>query len=375
MDFARQLRGVRTLLERRGAGYAARFAADVMWPDAAFRFLWGPDAPPLARAFVFAGAVLVSAPAAGVTTDTDVPFLHSSRKQSSSAVAEAVLDATHRSGITGVRYKLLDLDRAVSNGRAFELTPDSRLRFHAGRGVFFAADRDADRVAFNSHFGAALLTEATVRQTLRDLQARVPPGYRDYAPIDFGGGVRVGQVAQTDSGTGRWEFFNRDIVAPIVAGRRVLDLGSNNGSLPLMMARAGAREVVGLEMTPQIADFARFNARVLAWRDIQPYDVRIETGDMRRMLTGEFGRFDVVTAFCSLYYLPEPDMQRVMAMAASMGATMILQANEAITNLPARTADLEQLLGASGFNRVVVHRYPRFARPLLVAHPQAEAIV
>jgi SAM-dependent methyltransferase len=163
------------------------------------------------------------------------------------------------------------------------------------------------------------------------------------------------------------------VVAPLVAGRRVLDLGSNNGSLPLMMARAGAAAVVGLEMTPQIADFARFNARVLAWRDQRPYDIRIENGDMRRMLTGEFGRFDVVTAFCSLYYLPEADMARIIRAAADMGATMILQSNDVIDNLPAHTRDLQRLLSDNGYADVEVHTYPGFARSLLVGRPAAAA--
>ena len=32
---------------------------------------------------------------------------------------------------------------------------------------------------------------------------------------------------------------------------------------------------------------------------------QIRTGDMRLFLTEDLGSFDVVTAFCSLYYLPE----------------------------------------------------------------------
>jgi len=151
--------------------------------------------------------------------------------------------------------------------------------------VPFVATRDSDRREFNRRFNASLLTEATARRSLHELKASVPQGYRDYAPIDFGGGLTVGQIASTDSGTGRWEFFNRRVVAPLVAGKRVLDLGSNNGSLPLMMARAGAREVVAVEYTPAIADFARMNARILQWRDVRPYNIQVLTGDMRLFLT------------------------------------------------------------------------------------------
>jgi SAM-dependent methyltransferase len=234
--------------------------------------------------------------------------------------------------------------------------------------VHFNAARDQDRRAFNRHFGASLLTEASARQALDELQAQVPAGYRDYAPIDFGCGLTIGQIASTDSGTGRWDFFNGKIVGPLVKGKRVLDLGSNNGSLPLMILRAGARDVVALELTPAIAEFARLNARILAWRDMRSYDIEIRTGDMRLFLTEDLGTFDVVTAFCSLYYLPEQDMARIIHKAASMDAVLILQANEAVDNLPAKTLELHRLMRDNGYSEISVHTPAGFARPLLVGH-------
>ena len=181
--------------------------------------------------------------------------------------------------------------------------------------------------------------------------------------------MTVGQVASTDSGTGRWDFFNANVVAPLVHRKRVVDLGSNNGSLPLMMARAGAATVLGIEGTAAIADFARLNAQILAWRDIRNYDLQIRTGDMRLFLTEDLGSFDVVTAFCSLYYLPEPDMAAVIRKAASMRAVLILQANDAIDNLPAKREDLSRLLCENGYPSVTIYAPPGFARPLLVGMP------
>ena len=133
-----------------------------------------------------------------------------------------------------------------------------------------------------------------------------------------------------------------------------------------MMLRAGARQVVAIEYSPAIADFARLNARILAWRDIRSYDIDILTGDMRLFLTRDLGTFDVVTAFCSLYYLPEDDMARIIRKAAAMNAVLVLQANEAVDNLPARTLDLHRLMTENGYQEIVVHTPPGFARPLLV---------
>ena len=148
-------------------------------------------------------------------------------------------------------------------------------------------------------------------------------------------------------------------------------LGSNNGSLPLMMLRAGARAIVGIEFTPMIADIARLNARILSWRDMRAYDIQILTGDMRQFLTGDLGSFDVVTAFCSLYYLAEDEMARIIAKAASLGAVLVLQANDAIDNLPATTDDLQRLMFGNGYRTVDVIRAPNFARPLLIGTTRA----
>jgi 2-polyprenyl-3-methyl-5-hydroxy-6-metoxy-1,4-benzoquinol methylase len=277
------------------------------------------------------------------------------------------MDAAHRLGITGLDRAFTSLARTGNGSLRFAELADAR-RYQPGT-VRFLASRDRDRIAFNARFGTALMTEKRARQAIAARRAAVPEGYRDYAPIDFGGGLTIGRIASTDSGTGRWDFLNAEVVAPLVHGKRVLDLGSNNGSLPLMMARAGAIKVRGIEATPEIADFARLNAEILAWRDIRDYDLQILTGDMRMFLTGNLGTFDVVTAFCSLYYLPEADMAAIVRKAAAMGAVMILQANDAIDNLPAKRDVLARLLRDNGYPSLTVYAPPRFARPLLVGVP------
>jgi hypothetical protein len=74
-----------------------------------------------------------------------------------------------------------------------------------------------------------------------------------------------------------------------------------------------------------------------------------------------------VTAFCSLYYLPDADMEAIVRHAAETGATLVLQSNEGVENIPAsRQAALKQLMERNGYDRVSVHEYPGFARAILV---------
>ena len=365
-------KGIATVAQRRGVGYFGYLLGGVAWPRAAYRFGWGPSAPPLMQAAFAAAGEL-----AGTRVEpADLQRLGLGAGERDQAVTaapadeiERLMERAHSAGFTGVSSSFGALARTPEGALVF--ADLSKIRSHRPGSLHFVAARDVDRRAFNQRFGASLLTEATARASLQELKAQVPAGYRDYAPIDFGCGLTVGQIASTDSGTGRWDFFNRHIVAPIVAGKRVLDLGSNNGSLPLMMLRAGAREVVAVEFTPAIADFARLNARILSWRDVRPYDIQVLTGDMRLFLTADIGTFDVVTAFCSLYYLPEEDMARIINKAASMNAVLILQANEAIDNLPAKTLDLHRIMRENGYPEIQVHTPAGFARPLLVGYTEA----
>jgi SAM-dependent methyltransferase len=373
----RTARGVATVARRRGIGYFGYLVGGVAWPRAAYRYGWGPSAPPLMQGvFAAAGELVAARPEPRELIDLSLIPEPGTERPADDATADEVeqlMDRAHAAGVIGVSRSFRTLVRIGDGALRFGDLTDTRR--HDLGSAPFAAGRDADRRAFNQAFGRSLITEESARQAIEQLKAQVPEGYRDYAPIDFGCGLTVGQIASTDSGTGRWDFFNRHIVAPLVKGKRVLDLGSNNGSLPLMMLRTGAREVVAVEFTPAIADFARLNARIMSWRDVRPYAIQVLTGDMRLFLTQDLGRFDVVTAFCSLYYLPEEDMARIIRKAASMNALLILQANEAIDNLPAKTLDLHRLMRDNGYPEIQVHTPAGFARPLLVGYTQIGSTV
>jgi hypothetical protein len=59
-----------------------------------------------------------------------------------------------------------------------------------------------------------------------------------------------------------------------------------------------------------------------------------------------------------------------VAKAAAMTATLVLQANDAIHNLPASAVQLRSLMTSHGYPNVQVHEYPGFSRPLLVGIPE-----
>ena len=73
----------------------------------------------------------------------------------------------------------------------------------------------------------------------------------------------------------------------LAEGRRVLDLCTGTGALALAAARAGAREVVAVDLSRRVAWNARLNAALARAR------VEVRAGDLFAPVAGE--RFDLVT--------------------------------------------------------------------------------
>jgi SAM-dependent methyltransferase len=160
-------------------------------------------------------------------------------------------------------------------------------------------------------------------------------------------------------------------VAPLVAGKRVLDLGSNNGVLAAMMLRAGATEVVGLELSPSYARASHLVREIFEWRDMKEYSLRVENRSMLDVLTEDWGRFDVVTAFCSLYCVEEEFMTQIVRRCRQLAPVMVLQANMPNpgqkAHHPRASAEfLRDVLTRNGFPSVELFAPSDFARPLLV---------
>ena len=282
---------------------------------------------------------------------------------------ENQLDRIHACGITGVSLTFGNVIADSKNSTPWLIDFD-RARTHCSTSSpIFAFRRNQDRIKFNKIYGGHLITEESARQALAK-NASGKSGW--YAPVDFGGGLTVGAFWSIDSGTGRWEFFNKEIMMPLVAGKRVLDLGSNNGAMSMMMLRCGAREVVGIEVSPVFAERARLIHKIFEWRDIRKYAYKIYNCDMLKILQTGWGRFDLVTALASLYYLPPEDMSRIVRKVSEISPIMILQVKtdtrpEAAEDKARKSSVgfLKEMLENNGFPKVKVISPAGYNRPLL----------
>ena len=361
-SLVRSAQGLASVAGRRGVGYVGYLLGGGAWPHAAYRFGWGPGAPPILQGFFAAAGEL----AAGKTSTAELARLKLTAgdrpavvvTHASTGEVERLMNRAHAAGITGVSCSFGNLVRTAEGTLAFGDL--ARARKHHPSSVYFIASRDADRQAFNQTFGQSLPTESTTRQSLRELDSRRSQRHSG------SGSSPAHRTGASQRRRGPSDFFDQRTIAPLIAGKRVLDLGSNNPSLPVTMLRAGAREVVAVEFMPPAAEVSGPNARILAWRDVHPYDAQVLTGDMRLFLSEDLGSFEVVTALCSLSFLPDADMARIIRKAASMNAVLILQANDEIDSLPAKTLDLHRLMRDNGYPEVQVHTREGVTQPLLV---------
>ena len=277
------------------------------------------------------------------------------------------LDAIHR-------CRLANLDIKFGNILVDAHDQPWWVDFHKARfypkalELIFAIGRDRDRLTYNRVFDQNLMTEARARAELDKFD-----GYFSYSPVDFGLGLTRGSFWSVDYGTGRWESFNRNMLRSLMGsleGKRILDLGFNNGVMPVMMLTGGASEVVGLELVEENCQVADLVKEIFEWRHMKHYRFHIRNGNMLDILSGGWGRFDLVTAFCSLYYLPPEDMQRIVRRASDLAPVMVLQANHDVED-PAKRRKaslgfLSTLLKENGFPEVKVCAPQGFTRPMVV---------
>ena len=242
--------------------------------------------------------------------------------------------------------------------------------------------RDADRHRFNRLFGARLLTASHLRSLLSP-NAGIPHDKvrgcfsEVYAPVVLRDDIRWGKIWNTDLGTGRWNFImNQNL--PIPAGGSVLDLGSNNGFNPLQMLRAGAASAVGIEIDEPAVEQARFLKAAFEWLDNKSYDFRCIHGSQGDLASFRLGRFDMVTAFCSLYYLPAGQIRDLVRHIRTMTDLFVVQCNT--DRLIDRGGDEEvfrkaslpfalEMLEQAGFTNRQVIAPPGYSRPLVIARP------
>jgi 2-polyprenyl-3-methyl-5-hydroxy-6-metoxy-1,4-benzoquinol methylase len=207
--------------------------------------------------------------------------------------------------------------------------------------------------------------------------------FKWYQPISFGRGLDahahgLPHLSQShQAGLTKWRYIiERNL--PDIQGMRVLDIGCNAGLFSIQLARCGAREVVGVDSErawPGWQQQALFVKEALESRCQTTYNVQYVDCPMTDIPLADLGKFDLVMALCSLYYIPEDEMLRVLRHFYQQGCpTVLLQANKDrrtdSAEVKARSAPgfLLRLLKAAGYSHVTIDAPLFHSRPVLVGH-------
>jgi SAM-dependent methyltransferase len=233
----------------------------------------------------------------------------------------------------------------------------------------FLADIDVE--SFNQVFGTSYPTYQEMRAMARSRS--LSQYFGSYSPAYLGAGIRTGPIWSLGTGWGRWESLLRRSL-PDPAGMRVLDLGANNGHNGFEMLRCGADEVVGIERNPERVAQGDHLKQAYEWADGRRYPYVGYQADMRDATRLGLGEFDMVTALCSLYYLAEDEMIRLVSELREIAPIVVLECNQRRSIGRSdpdtyRKASLEfnlRVLNEGGFEEVEVIA-PRWSqRPLLI---------
>jgi serine/threonine protein kinase len=263
-------------------------------------------------------------------------------------------------------------------GRARFVDFERALPIPSGAEDFSIYLRDIDRRKLNAHFGTGLVTAVNLGGEMPGAEADTPQAEWGsftgiYAPVRVGAGLHWGPIWNTDVGIGRWDFIMAANL-PIPQGGTVLDLGANNGFNALQMIKAGAATATAVEIDRMAIRQGMFLRDVYEWSDNQPYDLRYLQGSHGALDELNLPRFDLITAFCTLYYLDGEQMEASVRHIAGLTDSFVMQCN--IDRLIDRSDEgtfqrasipyTVDLMKRNGFTNVKVVAPPGYSRPLVI---------
>ena len=211
-----------------------------------------------------------------------------------------------------------------------------------------------------------------------------------YQPVDFGDGLVAHVTAppnweikpEFDSlrGLAKWEHIVKGHI-PDAAGKRVLDLGCNNGVFSLELARMGAREVVGIDRNQDIRQKsspqlpvqdviaqAEFVKRAFEIRDEVTYPVRYIAADVASIGELGLGKFDLILALCIVYHQLDAT-PALLRQLSSMTDHLVLQTTLLHGGELAHWANpylQAELLADAGYRHIEIDAPADYAWPMIV---------
>ena len=257
---------------------------------------------------------------------------------------------------------------AIKDGEKLLVLGFKGLELLADRNWYFYYKRELLYKFLNKHYGTSFLTRKDMQESLSSIKKKFN---FIYSSAYLFNGLYIGPPWVVSHGWGRWNFILADNLTPFIKGKRVLDLGSNSGILPIYMTRAGAKEVKGYEYGKDEYSIFQNYKKIYSWiMNLSP-DISIENKNMLDVLNDNNVGYDVMTAFCSLYYLEPQQIEEILIWAKNNVKTLIVETNEASAvegrDKLASYAYIKKLILELGF-KIELECCPKaYDRPVIIA--------
>ncbi len=270
----------------------------------------------------------------------------------------------------GFKYGNIIIEKG--SGKPFLIDFESSLYYpHLGENSFRIL-RDKSIEQFNLHFNKEKMTYKSIRKKSKEVN------YKEiYSPVYLGSGIRFGNIWNMNAGYGRWNYILKDNL-PDLSGKRILTLGANNSHNSIQMLRSGAKEVVGIELSQKNIAQGKFIKAAFEWADSKKYNFKYYHANMKDLPNMDLGKFDMVIALCSIYYLDDESIDRLSEYISTISDVFVLQCNhtkniertDPHTYVKATVKYTLNFLRKSGFTDNMVIAPVNYTRPLVIGRKQ-----
>ena len=211
-----------------------------------------------------------------------------------------------------------------------------------------------------------------------------------YQPVDFGDGI-IANVTRpplweptpefnAERGVGKWNYIVKRNL-PDLNGKRILDLGCNNGVMSMQLARAGAKEVIGIDRNEfihqktydelpaqDIIAQANFVKKAFELKENKKFPIQYIACDVANLKDLNLGKFDIIMSLCVIYHEMK-GMPKVLETLASMTDHLVLQTSLTHGGELADWADLYkhvELMHKAGFSKIRIDAPIGYHLPMII---------
>lgn len=160
--------------------------------------------------------------------------------------------------------------------------------------------------------------------------------YKWFSHVDFGDNIVAKSTSWKDApmnsrhmGVSKFDYIIKRNL-PDLQGKRILEIGCNNGIIAIHMIRLGAIEVVGIDSErtwPNWKKQAEFVKKALEWRCKTKYNISYHDMQMTQIPSCNLGKFDIVIALNCLYYISETEIETLIQHISKISKIMLIQCN------------------------------------------------